>query len=297
MRLTNLDMDALRSLVTGLDAGSFVRAADRLGRSTSAISAHLKKLEEQTGAALLRKSGRGLIPTEQGELLLSYARRLLLLNDEAMAALRGVELEGRIRLGLQEDFGETILTHLLGRFARAHPKVRIEGRIARNIELTERLAAGALDLILAWDDGVSRPHAEAVAAVPLCWLGATDNPALWTPQAADLLPLAVLEAPCMLRDIACAALDRQGQPWRIAFTSPSLSGVWAATAAGLGIALRTPIGHAASVCRLEVAGLPELPVMRLMLDRADDHDNPLVAALASLIRETLPQHLPREWGL
>lgn len=297
MRLTNLDMDALRSLVTGLEAGSFVRAADRLGRSTSAISAHLKKLEEQTGALLLRKSGRGLIPTEQGEVLLSYARRLLVLNDEAMAALRGVELEGRIRLGLQQDFGETILRHVLGRFTRAHPKVRIEGRIARNRELTEHLAAGALDLILAWDDGVARPHAETVAAIPLCWLGSVDNPVAWSSASAEPLPLTALEAPCMLRDIACAALDRQGQPWRMAFTSSSLPGVWAATAAGLGIALRTPFGHPASVRSLDAVshGLPELPVLQLVLDPAHGQENPLTDTLITLMRETLREHFPREW--
>src|SRR4051794_12027213 len=103
MRFTNLDMDALRSFATGVELGSFARAADRLGRSTSAISAQLKKLEEQAGIPLVRKAGRGLTPTDGGEALLSYARRLLELNDEAVGAVRGVELEGWIRLGLQVD--------------------------------------------------------------------------------------------------------------------------------------------------------------------------------------------------
>src|SRR5689334_15113920 len=98
MRTTQLDLDALRSFVTGVDAGSFARAADRLGRSTSAVSAQLKKLEEQVGASLVRKAGRGLTLTDSGESLLSYARRLLELNDEAVSAVRGVELEGWLRL-------------------------------------------------------------------------------------------------------------------------------------------------------------------------------------------------------
>jgi len=124
------DLDVMRTFVTGIELGNFAKAADRLGRSTSAVSAQLKKLEEQVGSPILRKSGRGMLPTAAGETLLAYGRRLLELNDEAAAAVRGVDLEGWIRLGIPEDFGERILTDVLGRFARAHPRVRIEARIA-----------------------------------------------------------------------------------------------------------------------------------------------------------------------
>src|ERR1700743_3241438 len=133
----NFDLDVLRSFATGMELGSFAKAADRLGRSTSAISAQLKKLEGQAGTALLHKQGRGLALTAAGETMLAYARRLLDLNDEAAAALHGTDLEGWVRLGLQEDFGETLLPEVLGRFARAHPKVRIEARVVRNAELVE----------------------------------------------------------------------------------------------------------------------------------------------------------------
>ena len=295
MRLTNLDMDALRSFVAGLDAGSFARAADRLGRSTSAVSAQLKKLEDQAGVALLRKSGRGLMLTDGGETLLSYARRLLSLNDEALSALRGVELEGWIRLGLQEDFGETILPQVLGRFARAHPKVRIEGRIARNVELASRLATGQLDLILAWDDGTAPEDAERIATIPLCWLGSAAEETAWHAGTGEPLPLAALEAPCLLRTIACEQLDRQGIAWRIAFVSPSVGGLWAATAASLGIALRTPVGRPASVRVLDPAahGLPALPGLGLMLRRADT--GPVGEHLAAIIRQALRETLPAEW--
>lgn len=298
MRLTNLDMDALRSFAAGMEAGSFARAADRLGRSTSAVSAQLKKLEEQAGVTLMRKSGRGLMLTDSGEALLSYARRLLDLNDEAVSAIRGVELEGWIRFGLQEDFGETVLPQVLGRFARAHPKVRIEGRIARNGELKDRIASGHLDLALAWDDGSpSTATADRIAAVPLCWLGAADRDPVWLPDGREPLPLAALEAPCLLRTIACDHLDRQGIAWRIAFVSPSLGGLWAATAAGLGIALRTPIGRPQSVRQLETRshGLPNLPSLGLALFRAEQGSNPLTAHLAAITRQALMETLPAEW--
>jgi DNA-binding transcriptional LysR family regulator len=135
MRRTIFDLDVLRSFVTGIELGSFAKAAERLGRSTSAVSTHLQKLEEQAGTMLLRKAGRGLALTDAGETMLAYARRLLDLNDEAAAAVQGIELEGWVRLGLQEDFGETLLPEVLARFSRAHPKVRIEAHVIRNAEL------------------------------------------------------------------------------------------------------------------------------------------------------------------
>jgi len=300
MRLTNLDLDALRSFVTGMDAGSFARAAERLGRSTSAVSAQLKKLEEQAGVALVRKSGRGLTLTDGGEALLSYARRLLNLNDEAVSAVRGVELEGWIRLGLQEDFGETVLPQVLGRFARAHPKVRIEGRIARNNELTDKVASGHLDLALTWDDGASGSAVERIAMLPLCWLGTSEGETEWRVDGGEALPLAALEAPCLLRTIACEHLDRQGIAWRVAFVSPSLGGLWAATAAGLGIALRTQVGRPKGVRVLAPAahGLPELPALGLMLHHPDKGiRSPIGEHLAAIIRQALRETLPNEWLL
>lgn len=296
MRFTNLDMDALRSFVAGMEAGSFARAADRLGRSTSAVSAQLKKLEEQAGTPLVRKSGRGLVLTDGGELLLSYARRLLALNDEAVSAVRGAELEGWARLGIQEDFGETVLPRVLGRFARAHPKVRVEGRIARNAELKEKTASGQLDLALAWDDGSARAD-ERIAAVPLCWLGSSSEAPAWRRDNGEPLPLVVLEAPCLLRTIACDHLDRQGIPWRIAFVTPSLGGLWAATAAGLGVAVRTSLGRPVSVGLLDERqyGLPPLPSLGLRLIRSDKGPNPIADHLAAIIRDAFRETLPAEW--
>jgi DNA-binding transcriptional LysR family regulator len=297
VRHTNFDMDALRTFVAGIEAGSFARAAERLGRSTSAVSAQLKKLEEQSGVALARKSGRGLTLTDGGEALLSYARRLLDLNDEAVSAVRGVELEGWIRLGLQEDFGETILPQVLGRFARSHPKVRIEGRIARNNELTSKIASGQLDLALAWEDGAPSSTGERIAALPLCWLGAAQSEFAWRRDRGEPLPLAALEAPCLLRKIACEHLDRQGIAWRVAFVSPSLGGLWAAVAAGLGIGLRTPVGRPQAVRSLDPAsvGLPNLPSLGLVLHCADKEADPTARHLAAIIKQALHETLPADW--
>ena len=285
MRHVTFDLEVLRSFATGVEVGGFSKAADRLGRSTSAVSAQLKKLEEQAGTPIFRKSGRGLALTEAGETMLAYARRLLDLNDEAVAAVRGVQLDGWVRFGLQEDFGETLLPEVLGRFARAHPNVRIEARVVRNVELVDRVRSGRLDLALAWSDGASVPYSERVVTVPMCWVGPADRREIWRSGDGEPLPLAVLESPCLLRSAATAALDGAGIAWRLAFVSPGLGGLWAATVAGLGVTVRTPLGLPPSVRALPEGdgGLPALPMLDLCLHRAEADPGPATARLAAIV--------------
>ncbi|MGC3964190.1 MAG: LysR substrate-binding domain-containing protein [Rhodocyclaceae bacterium] len=281
MRTLNFDLDVLRGFVAGVEMGSFAQAADRLGRSTSALSAQLKKLEEQAGTPIVRKAGRGLALTPTGEILLSYARRLLALNDEAASAVRGAGLDGVVRLGMQEDFGEGLLTDVLGSFARAHPHVRIEARVARSVDLIAQVQRNELDLTLAWDTGQVPAYAEPVARLPMRWIGpaqgaVTDDD---TP-----LPLVAFDAPCVMRTAAIAALDEAGRRWRAAFTSPSLAGVWAAVGAGLGLTVRTPVGLPAQL-RVIDSGLPPLPEIDVFMLCGQAHPTPAVASLAQTVRQ------------
>ncbi|MBY5409378.1 LysR family transcriptional regulator [Rhizobium leguminosarum] len=289
MRRTIFDLDVLRTFSTGMELGNFAKAAERLGRSTSAVSAQLKKLEEQAGTPIFRKVGRGLALTDAGETMLGYARRLLELNDEAAAAVNSVELEGWVRLGLQEDFGETLLPDVLGRFARAHPKVRIEARVVRNAELLERVISGKLDLALAWSDGTLTAHCERIGEVPMRWIGPAEGQPGWQAASGEPMPLASLEAPCLLRSAATKALDEAGISWRLAFVSPSLGGLWAATAAGLGLTIRTPIGLPAKVRPLApgTIGLPDLPKLGLVLHRAEAEPQHAAARLAELVLQSV----------
>lgn len=294
MRRLTFDLEVLRSFVHGIELGSFAKAADRLGRSTSAVSAQLKKLEEQVEAPILRKAGRRLLLTPTGETLFTYAKRLLELNDEAATAVRGVDLEGCVRLGLQEDFGEHLLTEVLGNFARAHPRLRIEAQVARNAELLDLVGSGRLDLALAWDAADSKPptpYRQFVGQLPLCWIGRDDDSAY--PNAAPL-PLIAFEAPCLIRSAAILALDQAAIPWRLAFTSPSLSSIWAAVGAGLGVAVRTRAGLPPQLRVL--AGLPALPDIGLVLHRAEAEPAPPVALLAEIMLAKLNELLPAPGG-
>jgi DNA-binding transcriptional LysR family regulator len=298
MRHTNLDLDVLRSFVTGMELGSFARAADHLGRSTSAVSAQLKKLEDQAGTAIFRKAGRGLALTEAGETLLAYARRLLDLNDEAVSALGGGDLTGKIRFGVQEDLGETLLPEILGRFARAHPKARIEARLSRNADLLRRLALAELDLAITWGDHTGAAptgvRGEHLADVPMRWIGPANPSLIDNLRAKDEpVPLVMFEAPCLFRTAATEALDRAGIPWRIAVTSSSLSGLWAAAAGGLGVTLRTEIGLPGHLTALDAtAGLPvALPTIPLLLHRTQARRSPATDRLGDIMRESLRQPL------
>jgi DNA-binding transcriptional LysR family regulator len=284
MNHPNLDMDALRTLATGLELGSFAKAAERLCRSPSAISAQLRKLEDQLGVPLVQKSGRGLVATEAGESLLGYARRILELNDEAVGAVRGAEMEGWVRVGLPQDFADAWLPPMLGRFARAHPRVRVEACAERNTVMRERLAAGTLDFALIWGEPADLPHSAPLVRLPIAWIG----PANAAPRrdADDALPLVLFESPCLFRSIGIAALDAAGISWRIAFTSSSLSGLWAATAAGLGMTVRTAASLPASLQSYS-QDLPALPEIALTLASSQANLNPAAARLADILKETL----------
>lgn len=296
MTRTNLDMDVLRTFVTGFELGSFARAADRLGRSQSAISTQLRKLEDQIGLPLVRKSGRGLALTPAGEALLSYARRMLELNDEAVDTVRGADLEGWVRLGLPQDFADSLLPAVLGHFARAHPKVRVEVQVDRSVPLAEKTLRGELDMALVWGDGIDMPNfpnGERVADVPIVWAGTPEWVTHRLAAPAEPLPLIAFVPPCTFRAAGIAALDAAGMPWRLAFTSPSLSGLWAAAEAGLGVTPRTRVSLPPNLTALDprATGLPPLPTAPLSLHRAEADPSAAVQRLTTIVLETVHEAL------
>lgn len=270
-RPLTFDAEALRTFVTGIELGSFVLAAERLGRSTSAISAQLKKLEQQAGTALVQKSGRHLALTAQGEILLGYARRLLTLNDEACAAMTASAISGEIRLGLQEDFGEALLPAILGQFSRTYPNVQISATVTRNGPLLAAIRQNELDLALSWQGEETTPFNQPLGNLPLKWISSPEFDLTSYFVEGTPVPLLVFDPPCIMRSLAIAALDRAGIPWRIAFTSPSLSGIWAAASAGLGVTLRTEIGMPKKLHTLSTADLPEMGNLGIALHQSNSH--------------------------
>ncbi len=240
LRKVDLDVSLLRTFVTGVQMGNFTHAADRLGRSQSTVSLQLRRLEGLVGSKLFEKQGRTLVLNNQGEVLYTYAQRLLELNDEAVSAVSKQELSGEVRLGMPPDLAESWLPKMLGRFSRTYPEVLIEARVDRNRSLLDDLSSNALDIAIVWNDGKSLEPLGGtdVIDLPISWIGGKD----FRIEVDQPIPLVLMAAPCLFRQRAIEMLEAGGQPWRIAFTSSSLAGVWAAVSAGLGVTVRTPIG-------------------------------------------------------
>lgn len=289
MSLPNLDMDALRTLVAILRLGSLHRAAERVGRSQSAVSQQMRKLEAQLGESLFRKQGRHVVLTETGELAHSYARRMLDLNDEAVRAVRGASVEGVVRFGLPGDFAETWLPSTLGQFKKAHPAVRVDVSVERNGLLLERLDKGELDLVLVMGYA-SRSDAERIATLPMAWIGSVESEGILRPNVP--IDLALYESPCFFRRAGTEALDKASISWRLAYTTSSLQSLWAGVAAGLGITLRTMAGMPPSLMRLdEKHGLPSLPSVELCLHAGRNDMTPALAQLRQMVIDHASDHL------
>lgn len=285
------DLDVLRTLVLAVDLGGFARAARRVGRTQSAVSLQMRRLEDRAGQPLFTRAGRSFAITAAGELVVGYARRLLALNDEALAAVRGTRLASPVRLGLAPDFAETHLPPILARFARTHPAARLEVQVDRGLAMLDALDRGRLDLALVFD--ADRPRATRLAELPMAWIAQRGT--RWPLD--GVLPLVLLEAPCAFRTAALAALDRAGIRWHVAFTSQSLNGIWAAVDAGLGVTVRTPVGVPRALEVLEpaagrVAGMPALPSIALWLHESPADASPLVAELRALLVQSISAALP-----
>lgn len=242
MALRNLDIDLLRCFVTIADTGSFTRAGARLGRTQSAISLQLKRLEEQLGRTLFQRSPRSLAITPDGERLIGPARQILRLHDATVAEMFEPDIAGSVRIGVPEDFATAHLPAVLAAFTEAHPLVELEVTCDLTLNLLERFHAGHFDLALVKRQPMlERQDGVRVWREPLVWVArdrqAAGNLAMGNLAAGNLarVPLVVSPEPCVYRKRATEALDAMGRPWRVAYTSTSLAGSLSAVRAGLGI--------------------------------------------------------------
>ncbi len=167
--------------------------------------------------------------------------------------------------------------------------------LARNVDLLTQVELSRLDLALAWDAGRGSVRAQELGRIPMRWIGQSASIAgsdFVTRMIArhEPVPLVALEAPCLMRSAATAALDRAGIPWRLAVTSSSLSGVWSAVEAGLGVTVRTSLGLPTQLSVL--SGLPNLPALGLSLHRGTVEASSAVQRLAEIVLTHLTEVLP-----
>lgn len=267
--MRDLDLGLLRTFVSVVDAGGFTRGAERVHRTQSTVSQQIQKLEQQIGRPLLMRTARSLDLTDDGERLLGYARKLLYLADDAIDAFEGPTRE-TIRIGLPEDYAVARLPSLLGDFSTLHPTIRLDVRCDLSIALRTALDQGDLDLILIKE---TTPSGTPLACWQdtLFWACSADRPLpadVCDPQAP--VPLVAFPQGCVYRNRAIHMLESRNRRWRIAYTSPSLAGIQAAVAAGLGLSVlstasQSPGVRALSAKEAHQTGFPPLPAAQRVL--------------------------------
>jgi DNA-binding transcriptional LysR family regulator len=276
-----LEFELLRAFVAVADYGGFHRAAERLNLTQSTISQQIKRLEAETRRPLFRRTTRSVALTDEGEMLLGDARRLLQLEEAARHRLTAPRLSGTVRLAAVEEAAGGSLPPALGRFAALHPRVKLEVQIGVSAELIEQLNAGRLDVVFA-KRPLGTSKGRLVWREPLVWAAAETFDLI----AGASLPLALYRERSVSRDAALSALRDGELGWEIVYTSPSLTGVRAAAVAGLAV---TPLPLSAVTAGLRVLGaaegLPPLPDLEFAIyerARPDKAAAALSAALLSL---------------
>lgn len=251
---TSFDIDALRAVVIGIEQGTFARAAIELGRSQSAVSMQLKKLEQQSGVQLFVRKGRGLVPTEAGEAFAEYARQIIALNDEAATAIGAAVEQETVRLGIPQDFFDDVMPATVNTFSSLHPGVHVNVRAGNNHIIADEIEAGRLDGAIAFFPKGHGGRGKVLRELPVNWVA---HRLFETQEFASHVPLVLFNHPCLFRQAALSALDRAGQPWRAVLTTPSLAAVWSALRSHFGVGVR--VDHDRPEDIVDVGHWPSLP--------------------------------------
>jgi DNA-binding transcriptional LysR family regulator len=258
-------IELMRAFVAVVDASSFTAAARQLNSTQSTVSQKILRLEDAAGQHLLDRGRRVVQLTEAGEQLLGYARRMLALNNEAVAAMSGTAVSMTLRLGLPEDFASRLVTPTLAQFMRDHPNIKLEVTSGLSRDLQRAFNMGEFDLIM-----VKQKRGETTGVMhwpePLCWLESAVHPL----PAVDPLPLVAFPPNGLYRNDMMTALDGIGRRWHLVYTSSSLASIQSAIAEGLGVSLlprRTALpGHRI----MTSSGMPEMEAMEIAINHAND---------------------------
>ncbi|MER9233906.1 LysR substrate-binding domain-containing protein [Mesorhizobium sp. M0622] len=278
-----LDLDQLQTFISIVDTGSFTRAAEAVHRTQSAVSMQMRRLEERIGKPLFEKDGRTNRLTEEGDRLLSYARRLLYLNKETLAAFDDRRLEGTIRIGTPDDYADRFLPEIMARFARSNPHVELTVICEPTPGLVEHIKRGNLDLALVTHND-ARGQSEVVRREPLLWVTSANH----ATHEQTILPMAFGRPNCIWRRAAADVLDQQNRDYRILFTSFSATVIAAAVLSGLAISVLPECALRPGMRVLgEADGFGALPDCRIGIMRGQTSQPEIVDALARHISESL----------
>ncbi len=286
-----LDLDVLRTFVAIAETGSFTTAANAVFRTPSAVSMQIKKLEDILGRSVFSRDARSVTLTNDGEILLGYARRLLSINREAVSKFIIPDIVGVVRLGSPDDYGERILPHVLKRFAQSHPSIAVDVTIDQSKNLWRRMDDRTLDITLITNSyKTNMAGAEVLLTEPIVWAGAKGGCA----HLREPLPVSLWEEGCAWRAGAVEALGREGRNYRVAYMSAHTAGQRAAILADLAVAPLPRSFIGGDLMELgSKDGMPDIGTYSLAMVVAPDASAP-VRAVADHIRAAF--ELFRETG-
>jgi len=235
MRYQNLPVDMLRTFVAVAELKSFTRTGEVMGRTQPAVSLQIRRLEEILNCKLLDTGGRVVALTPEGELLIRYARQILIVNDGAVAELSRRPRAGTLRVGLPIDYAVAFFQSALSHFIREHTEVELEIYCDLSPQLMHRLEEGQLDLVIAMYDR------QAAANLAFAW---AERPVWAVASDCDIhqrlpIPLVAHHSGCEYRDRMTRALDQINRPWRIVYSTPGISGLQNAVLSGWGVSALT----------------------------------------------------------
>ena len=278
--LPRLESEALRTFVAVAELGNVTRAADLLHRTQSAISVQVKRLEQDLGIELFRREPRGMGLTAAGEKLLPQAHQILQLIDRAAAEVAHGAVEGRVKVGIPDDYGSGVLAGILGDFAARHPHVDVDITCGFSTGFPDAVRSSQLDLAVYTDQG-SRVPGDVLLREETVWVGSREHDVSGNAP----LPLALFDRSCWWRDTAITALTQAGIEHRVAYSSESVAGIKAAVKAGLALGVLARSTVEADMRVLGSAeGLPALPVSNLVLIRRSGAHSPAMDAMTDAIR-------------
>jgi len=277
-----LDVDQLRTFIAIAETGSFTRAADIVHKTQSAVSMQMKRLEERLDRAIFARDGRASKLTEDGERLLDYARRIVKLNVETIAAFSD-ELTGRVRLGVPDDYADRYLPEIMARFSHGYPAVELSVLCEPSVNLLERIDANEIDLAIV-TNCESKRASETFRRERLLWVTSNRH----STHLEERIPLALGRPSCSWRRIAIDRMESVGRPFRVLYSSSNAGAVAAAVLAGLAISVLPESGLRPGMRVLSAAdGFPDLPSCRVGLVRNAHESSALADALAEHIVSSL----------
>ncbi|XHC09689.1 LysR substrate-binding domain-containing protein [Labrenzia sp. ac12] len=279
--MNNLDSELLRTFLAVAGTGSVTEGARLIGRSQSATSLQIMRLEEVIGRDLFERTGRGVTLTETGQRLMPVARDVKERLDAVLREITADGLRGKLRLGIPDDHGQAKLAKILSAFAQSHPQVELEVTCTISTDFPELLSRGKLDLAVYEVETIGR-NEEVVFEDPTCWVMSRYRDLL----VEEPVPVALFDRACWWREAALKSLEARGRPYRIAFSSQSVAGVTAAVEAGIAIGL---LGRSTLAGHLKVLGnkhgFASTPISKLVIGVAASANQDLVRTMKSAIRQ------------